>query len=62
VRSALALAARHGVRLPICEEVGAVLFESKSPTDALDALLGRVATREDIPAAAGARGQGNPNA
>ncbi|HEY3064489.1 MAG TPA: NAD(P)H-dependent glycerol-3-phosphate dehydrogenase [Methylomirabilota bacterium] len=63
VRSALALAQRHRVRLPICEEVGAVLFDGKSPAEALDALLGRAATREDLPAAAmGARGQGSGNA
>ena len=62
VRSALALAGRHGVRLPICEEVGAVLFGGKSPADALDALLGRAVTREDVPAAAGAGGQGSSNA
>jgi glycerol-3-phosphate dehydrogenase (NAD(P)+) len=47
VRSALALAERHGVSLPICREVGAVLFEGKSPADALASLLARVATRED---------------
>ena len=47
VRSALALAQRHGVRLPICQEVGAVLFEGKAPATALDALLGRAPTRED---------------
>jgi glycerol-3-phosphate dehydrogenase (NAD(P)+) len=49
VRSALALARRHGVSLPICAEVGAVLFEGKAPPDALRALLGRAATREDAP-------------
>ena len=47
VRSALALAARHGVTLPIAAEVAAVLFESKPPADALASLLGRAATRED---------------
>jgi glycerol-3-phosphate dehydrogenase (NAD(P)+) len=47
VRSALALAARHGVTLPIAGEVAAVLFEGKSPADALASLLGRAATRED---------------
>ena len=47
VRSALALARRHGVRLPICEEVAAVLFEGKSPATALTALLDRAPTRED---------------
>jgi glycerol-3-phosphate dehydrogenase (NAD(P)+) len=47
VRSALALSARHGVSLPICEEVAAVLFEGKPPAAALTALLGRAPTRED---------------
>ncbi len=47
VRSALALARRHRVSLPICEEVGAVLFEGKAPAAALTALLGRAPTRED---------------
>ena len=49
VRSALALARRYSVSLPICAEVGAVLFEGKAPPDALRALLGRAATREDAP-------------
>ncbi len=47
VGSALALARRHDVSLPICAEVGAVLFEDKPPAEALAALLGRAATRED---------------
>jgi len=47
VRSALALAQRHTVSLPICEEVAAVLFKGKRPADALTALLGRAPTRED---------------
>ncbi|HYE92080.1 MAG TPA: NAD(P)H-dependent glycerol-3-phosphate dehydrogenase, partial [Terriglobales bacterium] len=47
VRSALVLAQRHGVALPVCEEVGAVLFDGKPPAAALTALLGRVPTRED---------------
>jgi glycerol-3-phosphate dehydrogenase (NAD(P)+) len=47
VRSALALARRHGVVLPICAEVAAVLFEGKPPAAALTALLGRAPTRED---------------
>jgi glycerol-3-phosphate dehydrogenase (NAD(P)+) len=47
VAAALALAARHGVTLPIAAEVGAVLFEGKAPAEALDSLLGRAATRED---------------
>jgi glycerol-3-phosphate dehydrogenase (NAD(P)+) len=47
VSSALALAARLGVNLPICAEVGAVLFQGKSPGDALATLLGRAARPED---------------
>ncbi|HYE92402.1 MAG TPA: NAD(P)H-dependent glycerol-3-phosphate dehydrogenase [Terriglobales bacterium] len=47
VRSALVLAQRHGVALPVCEEVGAVLFDAKPPAAALSALLGRALTRED---------------
>jgi len=47
VRSALVLAQRHGVLLPVCEEVGAVLFDGKPPAAALAALLGRAPTRED---------------
>lgn len=47
VTSALALAQRHGVSVPIAREVGAVLFEDKPPVEALAALLGRAATRED---------------
>jgi glycerol-3-phosphate dehydrogenase (NAD(P)+) len=47
VASALALAARHGVTLPIVAEVGAVLFGGKPPAEALASLLGRAATRED---------------
>jgi glycerol-3-phosphate dehydrogenase (NAD(P)+) len=49
VRSALALAARHGVSLPICAEVAAVLFDGKPAADALASLLGRAPTREDAP-------------
>jgi glycerol-3-phosphate dehydrogenase (NAD(P)+) len=47
VRSALVLARRHGVSLPVCEQVGAVLFEGQRPAAALTALLGRAPTRED---------------
>ncbi len=49
VRSALALAARHGVTLPICAEVAAVLFDGKPAAEALASLLGRAPTREDAP-------------
>jgi glycerol-3-phosphate dehydrogenase (NAD(P)+) len=47
VRSALVLAQRHGVSLPISTEVAAVLFDGKAPRDALASLLGRAAARED---------------
>lgn len=47
VTAALALARRHGVVLPIAAEVGAVLFDGKSPADALASLLERAAARED---------------
>lgn len=47
VASALALAARHNVSLPICTEVGAVLFAQKPPREALASLLGRAARPED---------------
>ena len=47
VVSALALAQRHAVALPIATEVAAVLFDGKAPADALASLLGRAATRED---------------
>ena len=49
VRSALALAERHGVSLPICAEVGEVLFAGKPPADALATLLGRAMRPEDVP-------------
>jgi len=47
VTSALALARRHGVSMPICQEVGAVLFDGKAPTDALGSLLERPLRREE---------------
>lgn len=47
VTSALALAGRHGVALPIATEVAGVLFDGKAPAAALASLLGRAATRED---------------
>jgi glycerol-3-phosphate dehydrogenase (NAD(P)+) len=47
VTSALWLARRHGVRMPICAEVGAVLFEGKAPQAALASLLERAARPED---------------
>jgi glycerol-3-phosphate dehydrogenase (NAD(P)+) len=47
VTSALWLARRHGVRMPICTEVGAVLFDGKRPEAALRSLLDRAARPED---------------
>jgi glycerol-3-phosphate dehydrogenase (NAD(P)+) len=47
VTSALAVATRVGVRMPICTEVGAVLFEGKPARDALAGLLARKMGRED---------------
>ena len=47
VTSALALARRYSVSLPICDEVGAVLFEGKAPAEALASLLERAVKRED---------------
>jgi glycerol-3-phosphate dehydrogenase (NAD(P)+) len=47
VVSALALARRHAVSLPICAEVAAVLFEDKPAGEALLALLNRAARPED---------------
>ena len=47
VTSALVLARRHSVTLPICQEVGAVLFEGKPPAEALASLLERAPGRED---------------
>jgi glycerol-3-phosphate dehydrogenase (NAD(P)+) len=41
VSSALVLAGRAGVTMPICREVGAVLFEGKPVDEALRALLSR---------------------
>ena len=49
VRTALGLARRAGVSVPICDAVGAVLFEGCGPREALAALLARAATREDAP-------------
>ena len=45
-RSARALALKHGVTMPIVEEVYAVLYEGKSPQAALQDLMGRGARPE----------------
>jgi glycerol-3-phosphate dehydrogenase (NAD(P)+) len=47
VASAVALAERHGVALPICQEVAAVLFSGKPPHEALASLLSRAARPEE---------------
>ena len=47
VTSGLALARRCSVSLPICQEVGAVLFDGKPPAEALASLLERPLRRED---------------
>ncbi len=47
--SATILARRVGVTLPICEEVAAVLFEGKTPQEALAALLQREFRAEEDP-------------
>jgi glycerol-3-phosphate dehydrogenase (NAD(P)+) len=50
VVSALTLARRLGVVMPICEAVAAVLFEGRRVSDALSALLARDPRPEDGPA------------
>ncbi len=47
VTSALALAQERGVEMPICREVGAVLFDGKRPAAAVASLLERPLRRED---------------
>ncbi len=56
--SADVLARRTGVTLPICQEVAAVLFEGKTPQEALAALLQREfrAEEEHLPATTAPRG------
>jgi glycerol-3-phosphate dehydrogenase (NAD(P)+) len=49
VASALRLARQAGVPMPICEEVGEVLFRAKPPADALGALLARDPRPEEEP-------------
>jgi glycerol-3-phosphate dehydrogenase (NAD(P)+) len=47
IASALALAAKVNVTMPICTEVGAVMFDDKPARDALADLLAREMGRED---------------
>ena len=51
-RSATALARQKGVALPICQEVAAVLFEGKTPQEALATLLQREYRAEEEPLSA----------
>jgi len=46
-QATLALAARHGVEMPIAAAVQAVLFEGRSPAEMIEALMGREPTGED---------------
>jgi glycerol-3-phosphate dehydrogenase (NAD(P)+) len=46
-RSALALARKHGVEMPITEAVHAILFEGKAPEAAVNELMTRTPKRED---------------
>jgi glycerol-3-phosphate dehydrogenase (NAD(P)+) len=45
-RGVLALAERHGVEMPIAEQVGRVLYDGKPVLDAIAALMGREARSE----------------
>ena len=45
-KGVLALAARHGVEVPIAEQVGRVLYEGASPADAVTTLMTREAKAE----------------
>jgi glycerol-3-phosphate dehydrogenase (NAD(P)+) len=40
-RAARSLGARHGVELPITDQVCALMFDGRSPREALDALMSR---------------------
>ena len=45
-RGILALGQRHGIEMPIAEQVGAVLYEGAAPADAVAALMLRDAKAE----------------
>jgi glycerol-3-phosphate dehydrogenase (NAD(P)+) len=45
-RAVLDLAGRHGIEMPIAEQVGLVLYEGKSPAEVVMALMGRAAKSE----------------
>jgi len=45
-KSAYVLARRHGVEMPITDQLYAVLFEGRPPGQAVEALMGRVKTHE----------------
>ena len=52
---ALALAAEHGVEMPIAEQVRAVVFDGQAPMAAVAELMGRAPRDELEPSAAPAR-------
>lgn len=45
-KSTVTLARRHGVEMPIAEEVYSILYEGKNPLDAINALMERELTEE----------------
>lgn len=45
-RAALQLARSHRLELPVTEQIAAVLFEGRSPREAVEALMGRAGCRE----------------
>lgn len=47
-KAVVELAHRHGVEMPICEAVHAVLFEGLDPVDAIGLLMSRPAKAEDV--------------
>ncbi|NMA24569.1 MAG: glycerol-3-phosphate dehydrogenase, partial [Clostridiales bacterium] len=46
-KAARELAAENGINMPICEEIYNVLYEGKSPLEALKDLMARDKKRED---------------
>lgn len=47
-KAAVALAKKYGVQLPIIEQVNEILFNGKSPSDALSELMGRARKEEFV--------------
>lgn len=48
VRAVMALAKKHGVEMPICEQVHRVLFEDVSPREAIGCLMSRAPKAEKV--------------